>query len=106
MCLHRNIYTNERRYGMNKKCCSEGREIPISELGQQLDYARTISSDICRIFSCRTPNITKLLNDYETVRIKLSMLEDFLFQAKLWCNTLTADEECPRKCEEIIKEEE
>ena len=91
---------------MNNKCCLESREIPISELGQQLDYARTISSDICKIFSCSTPSITKILNDYETVRTKLSMLEDFLFQAKLWCDMLMPPEDCPQKHRETFKEEE
>lgn len=87
-------------------CCMAGIEIPLSELGQQLDYARTTSADICEVFSCRTPSVTDLINNYEVVRTKISMLQDFLFQAKLWCDMLMPDEECPRKKCEKIKEEE
>ena len=78
-------------------CCMAGREIPLSELNQQLDYARITSADICEIFSCQTPSISELLNNYEVVRTKISMLQDFLFQAKLWCDMLVPEEECTRK---------
>ena len=87
-------------------CYLAGKEIPLSELGQQLDYARTTSADICEIFSCRTPSVSNLLNNYEVVRTKISMLQDFLFQAKLWCDMLMSEENCPRrKCEKIGEEE-
>ena len=78
-------------------CCLADREIPLSELGQQLDYARITSADICEIFSCHTPNVSDLINNYEIVRTKISMLQDFLFQAKLWCEILIPEEECARK---------
>ena len=86
-------------------CCMTGREIPLSELSQQLDYARITSADICEIFSCRTPSVSELLNSYEVVRTKISMLQDFLFQAKLWCDMLVPEEECTKgKCEKNKEE--
>lgn len=86
-------------------CCLAGREIPLSELSQQLDYARITSADICDIFSCRTPSVSDLINNYEVVRTKISMLQDFLFQAKLWCDMLVPEEECTKgKCEKNKEE--
>ena len=78
-------------------CYLAGKEIPLSELSQQLDYARTTGADICEIFSCRTPSVSDLINNYEVVRTKISMLQDFLFQAKLWCDMLMPDENCPQR---------
>lgn len=72
---------------MKKKCC-EGLRIPLSELSQQLEYARTIASDISDVYSPEIPGITDLLNEYQSIKTKLSMLLDFLFQAKLWCDTI------------------
>lgn len=89
---------------MKEKCCKKGLEIPITELRQQLEYARTVSADISDAFSRRTPNITELLSKYSTVKTKLSMLQDFLFQAKLWCDTIMPDEKFT--CESILKKEE
>ena len=85
---------------MEKKCC-QGLRIPLSELSQQLEYARTVSSDIYDVYSARTPRITDLLNEYQSVKTKLSMLLDFLFQAKLWCDTML-----PSDVTDEIKEEE
>lgn len=76
-------------------------QIPVSELSQQLEYARTIGSDIYNIYLAETPRITELLNEYQSVKIKLSMLLDFLFQAKLWCDTIL-----PCEVTEKYKEEE
>lgn len=78
---------------MCNKCCFKGIEVPVSELRQQLEYARTINQDIYNVFSRRTPNITDILREYQTIQTKLSMTMDFLFQAKLWCDTLMSDEE-------------
>ena len=85
---------------MKQKCC-KGMRIPVSELSQQIEYARTVSSDIYNIYLEDTPRITELLNEYQTVRTKLSMLLDFLFQAKLWCETIL-----PCEVKEDYKEEE
>lgn len=78
---------------MCNKCCFKGVEVPVSELRQQLEYARTINQDIYNVFSRRTPNITDILREYQNVQTKLSMMMDFLFQAKLWCDTLLSDED-------------
>ena len=91
---------------MKKKCCFAGKEIPFSELRTQLDYARAISSDLDEVFSPRMPQITNILNEYATVRTKLSMLQDFLFQAKLWCDTIMPEEDCDygeKECREEDK---
>ncbi len=85
---------------MNQKCC-KGLLVPLSELSQQLEYARTVSSDIYDVYTPTTPKITELLNEYQSVRTKISMLLDFLFQAKLWCDTIL-----PREITVEDKEEE
>lgn len=77
---------------MKTKCCKKGLEIPFAELRQQLDYARTVSADIGKVYLRRTPAITELLEEYSAVKTKLSMLQDFLFQAKLWCDTIMPEE--------------
>ncbi len=73
---------------MCKKCCPLDREIPISELRQQLDYARTVGSDIFKIFMPDEPDAENLVAEYAAIRNRLSMMLDFLFQAALWCDTL------------------
>ena len=88
-----------------RNCCNSGIYVPLTEIRQQIDYARTVSKDICKTYSKRTPNITELLGDYNSVKTKLSMLEDFLFQAALWCDTILSDEATENN-NEIIKEEE
>ena len=85
---------------MPKNCC-EGLQIPLSELSQQLEYARTIGSDISAVYAARTPRVTEIINEYQSVKTKLSMLLDFLFQAKLWCDTML-----PPETTEDFKEEE
>ncbi len=62
-------------------------EILLSEIEQQVDYARTVCSDLFNIFSPEEPDAEFLLNEYGSVRTRLSMMLDFLFQAKLWCET-------------------
>lgn len=71
-----------------KKCCLADREIPVSELRQQIEYARVVSEDINKVFLRRTPEIEKILSEYGAMRSRISMLQDFLFQAQLWCDTL------------------
>lgn len=90
---------------MKTKCCMAGLEIPFDELRQQLDYAQTVSADVCEVFSRRTPSITELLNEYSAVRTKLSMLQDFLFQARLWCDTIMPENELSCDDEEFKEEE-
>ena len=63
-------------------------EIPLTELRRQLDYAQTISGDIFRIYSKSVPDCDSLITEYAAVRTKLSMILDFLFQAKLWCDII------------------
>ncbi len=90
---------------MKKKCCFAGKEIPFSELRTQLDYARAISSDISEVFSSKMPQITDILNEYATVRTKLSMLQDFLFQAKLWCDTIMPEDDCTNENTDCYEED-
>ncbi len=66
-------------------------EVPLNELAQQLEYARTICSDINEFYYEDNPEITKLMSEYRNIRTKLSMLMDFLFQAKLWYDTVAPD---------------
>ncbi len=87
-------------------CCFTCKEVPLNELAQQIEYARTVCSDLNEIYSEETPKITKLMSEYQNVRTKLSMLMDFLFQAKLWHDTVMPDTSlCPEKNSENEKEE-
>ncbi len=63
-------------------------EIQITEIEQQVDYARTVCSDLFRLFSPEEPDTEFLESEYSSVRTRLSMMLDFLLQAKLWCETL------------------
>lgn len=73
---------------MDKKNYPLQIEVPISEIKQQVDYARTVCSDLFRLFSPEEPDTEFLASEYGSVRTRLSMMLDFLFQAKLWCETV------------------
>ena len=90
---------------MKEKCCMEGLEIPFAELRQQLNYARAVSADVSAVYSRRIPSITELLNEYSAVKTKLSMLQDFLFQASLWCDTIMPETEPSCNLTENVKED-
>lgn len=90
---------------MKNNCCLKGLEVPVGELRQQIIYARCVCDDIERYCSRRTPNVTDLLAGYPAFRTKLSMLQDFLFQAKLWCDTILP-EDVTSFCENTDEEEE
>ncbi len=77
---------------MCKKNCCKDSEIPLTELKIQLEYAQTIASDLFKVFSSREPNISDILSEYPAISSKLSMILDFVFQAKLWCDTLMPEE--------------
>lgn len=63
-------------------------EVTASELKQQVDYTRTVCTDLFRFFSQDTPDPEILVTEYHAIRTKLSMMLDFLFQANLWCSHL------------------
>lgn len=90
---------------MKNKCCFTGKQIPFSELRRQLEYARTVSNDIEKVYACRMPKITELLDEYSAVRSRVQMLQDFLFQAVLWCDTIMPEEEYNLIEDEKEKEE-
>ena len=66
----------------------QNNEIPLAEIEQQVDYARTVCSDLFRLFSPEEPDADFLKSEYSSVRTRLSMMLDFLFQAKLWCESM------------------
>ncbi len=68
-------------------------EIPLAEIEQQVDYARTVCSDLFRLFSPEEPDTEFLKSEYGSVRTRISMMLDFLFQAKLWCNAINNEKE-------------
>ncbi len=68
-------------------------EIPVSEIEQQVDYARTVCSDLFNLFSPEEPDTEFLVNEYGSVRTRLSMMLDFLVQAKLWCEAINKEKE-------------
>ncbi len=73
---------------MDKKNYPLQIEVPVSEIEQQVDYARTVCSDLFRLFSPEEPDTEFLASEYCSIRNRLSMTLDFLFQAKLWCETI------------------
>lgn len=68
-------------------------EVPLSEIEQQVDYARTVCSDLFKLFSPEEPDAEFLKSEYSSVRTRLSMMLDFLVQAKLWCNAINNEKE-------------
>ncbi len=68
-------------------------EVPLSEIEQQVDYARTVCSDLFRLFSPEEPDTEFLKSEYGSVRTRLSMMLDFLVQAKLWCSAINNEKE-------------
>lgn len=76
---------------MDKKNYPPLIEIPLSEIEQQVDYARTVCSDIFRLFSPEEPDTEFLTSEYGSIRTRLSMMLDFLFQAKLWCDAINRE---------------
>ena len=63
-------------------------EFPVFEIKQQVDYARTVCSDLFRLFSPDEPDTEFLRSEYGSVRTRLSMMLDFLCQAMLWCEAI------------------
>lgn len=78
---------------MSKNCCPFESELSVSQIRQQVDYARTICSDLFNLYSPEKPDIEALLIDYQTTRTKLSMMLDFLVQARLWCDAVYTEKE-------------
>ena len=73
---------------LNMKEYPQNNEIPLAEIEQQVDYARTVCSDLFRLFSPEEPDTGFLKNEYDSVRTRLSMMLDFLVQAKLWFESM------------------
>ena len=64
-------------------------EISLSEIRTHVNYGRTVCNDLYEIFNSEKIEPDDFEAFHETVRTKLSMMLDFLFQAKLWCDQLT-----------------
>ena len=73
---------------MCEKCHADEKGLSIEELRQQIVYARTISGDLFNVFAVKSSENPLLACEYATIETKLSMLLDFLFQAKLWCDVI------------------
>ena len=78
---------------MEKKNFNQQNEVQVYEIEQQVDYARTVCSDLFKLFSPEEPDAEFLKNEYSSVRTRLSMMLDFLFQAKLWCEAINSEKE-------------
>lgn len=78
---------------MQKKCCQFENDVSVSQIRQQVDYARTVCSDLFNLYAPEKPDIEALLIDYQTTRTKLSMMLDFLVQARLWCDAIYKEKE-------------
>lgn len=74
-------------------------EIPVTEIRQQLEYAKVICEDLFNIFAVKSKE--KCLCGFAT-ETKLSMLLDFIHEAISWCTLLDIDQALNQK---IIKEE-
>lgn len=73
---------------MNDNLITESTDLPVSELRQQLDYARVIGGDLLNAFSKKAEKKSDEDREDEITAQKISMLLDFLFQANLWCRAL------------------
>lgn len=73
---------------MQKVCDTNTGEIPVGELRQQLEYADIIVGDLFNLFAAKSGENTLKTHEYHTVETKLSMVMDFIFQARLWCDVL------------------
>lgn len=73
---------------MNKNFITDGAEIPVGELRQQIEYARIISGDLFNLFAVNSEYNSAIVNEYPVIGKKLSMILDFLFQAGLWCDVI------------------
>ena len=73
---------------MQNDFISDGAEIPVGELRQQIDYARIISGDLFNLFAKKQECHSLAAFDCSVIEKKLSMILDFLFQAGLWCDVL------------------
>ena len=78
---------------MEKKNFNQQNEVQVYEIEQQVDYARTVCSDLFKLFSPEEPDAEFLKSEYVSVRTRLSMMLDFLFQAKLWCEAINSEKE-------------
>lgn len=73
---------------MNNDFITDGAEIPVGELRQQIEYARIISGDLFNLFAVNPEMNAAIVNEYPVIGKKLSMILDFLFQAGLWCDVI------------------
>lgn len=87
---------------MYQKCCAGDTEIPAGEIRQQLEYARVIGEDLFNLFAVKSEEKPLRECEYSATETKLSMLLDFLFQAKIWCEVLEGSHET---CKKVFKEE-
>ena len=87
------MFENREVVFTDKKNYIHQNEIQVSEIEQQVDYARTVCSDLFRLFSPEEPDADFLESEYSSVRTRLSMMLDFLFQAKLWCEAINSEKE-------------
>lgn len=73
---------------MQNNIVTDGTEIPVGELRQQIEYARIISGDLFNLFAGKSEKNAVRAYEYSVIGKKLSMILDFLFQAGLWCDVL------------------
>lgn len=73
---------------MSENNCVYENEIPVGELRQQLEYARVISGDLFNLFAAKDCDNNIKCCENAVIETKLSMLLDFLFQAKSWCDVI------------------
>lgn len=72
---------------MSKKTSTDYTEVSVSEIRQQLNYAQVICEDLFNSFASGVPACCRKQNRGDTAT-KLSMLLDFIFEAKSWCTLL------------------
>lgn len=74
-------------YMLKKDSSTDYTEVSVSEIRQQLNYAQVICEDLFNGFAAES-TVCCRKNDRNAVATKLSMLLDFIFEAKSWCTLL------------------
>lgn len=72
---------------MKSNTSTDYTEVSVSEIRQQLNYAQVICEDLFNCFASEN-TVCCCKRNKNAVATKLSMLLDFIFEAKSWCTLL------------------
>ncbi|MBR5562321.1 MAG: hypothetical protein IKW12_04135 [Clostridia bacterium] len=72
---------------MNKNPTTDYSEVSVSEIRQQLNYAQVICEELFNSFAPEKA-VCRCKCNRNIIATKLSMVLDFIFEAKSWCALL------------------